>query len=282
MSTLYLSDLDGTLLDKQSRVSAESARMLNLAIERGVLFSVATARTPATLSVLLRDVDIRIPMVCMTGVALWDRPANRYYDVQHFQPDTVNEILKVYKECGLPAFLYTLKENQITIFHAGPLSAMERKFIDERVNSPYKTFHIPDSGESVISDRIEDAILFFAMQPDETAKRAYDILRNMEGVNPVFYHDPTYGDGLAMSEAFPSGASKAKAALRLADMTGADRIVAFGDNVNDLPLFEIADVAVAVGNAIQEVKERADVVIGDHSADSVAKEILNLEFGINP
>lgn len=282
MSTLYLSDLDGTLLDKQSKVSAESAKMLNLAIERGVLFSVATARTPATLSVLLRDVDIRIPMVCMTGVALWDRTVNRYYNVQHFHPDTVTEILKVYKECGLPAFLYTLKDNQITIFHAGPLSAMERKFIDERVNSPYKTFHIPDSGESVISDRIDDAILFFAMQPDETAKRVYDILKNMEGVNPVFYHDPTYGEGLAMSEAFPAGASKAKAALRLAEMTGADRIVAFGDNVNDLPLFEIADVAVAVGNAIQEVKDRADVIIGDHSTDSVAKEILNLEFGINP
>ena len=47
--TLYISDLDGTLLNSQSQVSAASRDMLNrLIADNGINFSIATARTPAT------------------------------------------------------------------------------------------------------------------------------------------------------------------------------------------------------------------------------------------
>lgn len=275
MKTLFISDLDGTLLNADSKVSPESARMLNEAVAEGALFSVATARTPATLSLLLKDVDMRIPEVVMTGVTLWNPSDNSYSEIKHFPADTVSYILEVYRSCGLPAFLYTLSNNLIRIYHTGPLSDMERKFIAERANSPYKRFFIPDSGVSILPDRIDDAVLFFAMQPDNIARKAFDILRHDPRVSPVFYFDPTYGKGLAMSEAFPPDANKALAAKRLAERVGADRIVAFGDNFNDLPLLRAADVAVAVGNAIPEVKEAADIVIGPNTDDSVAKFILD-------
>ena len=78
-----------------------------------------------------------------------------------------------------------------------------------------------------------------------------------------------------MIEAFPPGATKALAIRRLARTLGAERIVVFGDNRNDLPMFEIADLAVAVSNAIPEVLERADIIIGDHNSSAVAEFILS-------
>ena len=58
---------------------------------------------------------------------------------------------------------------------------------------------------------------------------------------------------------------------------GADRTVAFGDNVNDLPMMLAADHAVAVANALQEVKEAADEVIGTSvSRYAVANYIAGL------
>lgn len=48
----------------------------------------------------------------------------------------------------------------------------------------------------------------------------------------------------------------------------------FGDNLNDLPMMRVADTAVAVGNALPEVREEAAVTIGPNSADSVARFIL--------
>lgn len=57
--------------------------------------------------------------------------------------------------------------------------------------------------------------------------------------------------------------------------TGARRIVVFGDNLNDLPMMRVADVAVAVGNALPAVKEEASIVTGPNTADSVARFIID-------
>jgi threonine dehydrogenase-like Zn-dependent dehydrogenase len=55
---------------------------------------------------------------------------------------------------------------------------------------------------------------------------------------------------------------------------GAERVVVFGDNVNDLPMMQEATHAVAVGNAIEQVRQAADEVIGCNTDDCVAEWIL--------
>ena len=72
---------------------------------------------------------------------------------------------------------------------------------------------------------------------------------------------------------FPPGVTKASAIQELSRRLGADRLVVFGDSLNDLPMLAVADVAVAVGNALQEVKDAADVVIDPNYTDSVARFI---------
>ncbi|GAB3911643.1 hypothetical protein GCM10011575_28740 [Microlunatus endophyticus] len=53
-----------------------------------------------------------------------------------------------------------------------------------------------------------------------------------------------------------------------------DRIVVFGNNHNDLPMFEIADERIAVEDAIPELKAAASTVIGASTTNAVAKWIL--------
>jgi hypothetical protein len=69
--------------------------------------------------------------------------------------------------------------------------------------------------------------------------------------------------------------SKAQAIQRLAKQLGADRVVAFGDNLNDIPMLKIADEAVAVENAFAEVKAIADITIGANNDDAVARFIAH-------
>ena len=70
-------------------------------------------------------------------------------------------------------------------------------------------------------------------------------------------------------EIVPKVASKARAALQLKEMLGAERLVVFGDQVNDIPLFSVADEAYAVGNAVPELKALATGVIGTNDEDAV-------------
>ena len=66
----------------------------------------------------------------------------------------------------------------------------------------------------------------------------------------------------------------ANAARRLKELLGCERVVAFGDAINDLPMFEISDACYAVENAVEELKAAADGVIGSNENDGVAKWLL--------
>lgn len=274
MSTLYVSDLDGTLLGKDSRLSSKSAGMLNEAIRRGADFTIATARTPATVSRLLAGVDFQLPLIVMTGAAIWDSKSGEYLHAAFHEESTVRRIVDLYRKRGVSSFLYFLGcDNLIHIYHLGPLSDIERQFIADRSDSPYKRFHIPEDGNSDLPDSLERAILFFAIRPTGELQPVYEELKDMADIRPVFYHD-IYGEEIALMDIFCPTASKATAVKLLAEKIGADKVVAYGDNVNDLPILEIADDSVAVANAVPAVREAAGRVIGPNVEDSVAKDVL--------
>lgn len=270
MKTLYVSDLDGTLLQPDARLSEETVGMLNEAISRGKNFTVATARTPATVSPILSDVNIKLPAIVMTGAALWHRDENSYSRVCYMDSAAAERLVGIYRETDTPTFVYTLTGNMIHIYHVGDCwSALEREFIEERIHNPFKTV---EAGAELPSP-LENVVLFYGMQPTEKARALYERTRLVKGIRPQFYHD-IYGPETGIIEAFADTATKANAMRALAAGIGADRIVAFGDNINDLPMMCEADLAVAVGNALPEVKEAADIVIGPNTDNSVARFIL--------
>lgn len=274
MSTLYVSDLDGTLLGADSKLSDESIRMLNEAIAGGVQFSIATARTPATVSRLLAKVTCRLPLIVMTGAAIWDMQKKRYVHASFHHEHTARRLLHTYRNHGLSTFIYTLGEdNIIHIYHIGTMSELEHEFVDERADTPFKRFHIPADGTSEIPEEcLSRVLLFYSMRPTAEVSPVHEEIKDSEDLRAVFYHD-IFGKEIALMEVFGPEASKANAVRILAEKVGADRIVAYGDNVNDLPILEIADDAVVVENAVESVKSVANRIIGSNTDDSVAKDI---------
>ena len=103
--TLYISDLDGTLLNSQSQVSAASRDMLNrLIADNGINFSIATARTPATVVQLMHGIDSRLPYIVMTGAAMWqDGLINQTY----LRPEDVECLSELSRKYGIRPFFYT-------------------------------------------------------------------------------------------------------------------------------------------------------------------------------
>lgn len=273
MATLFVSDLDGTLLGPDRKVSAVSVNLINEAISAGAMFSVATARTPATVAPLLDDIESPLPLIVMTGAAIWDREQNRYIHAYFHREKTAQYLADLYRRHGLSAFVYILgNDNVIHIYHIGEMSELEREFMAERIQTPYKNFHILDKEEGELPKNLNRVLLFYSMRPTEEVRRVYDEIKDSDDLRAVFYHD-MYGDKIALMEVFGPEASKANAVRQLADMVGADRIVAYGDNVNDIPILEIADDPVVVENAVEAARIVAGRVIGPNSEDSVAKDI---------
>lgn len=273
-----MSDLDGTLMQPDSRISATSVRLLNESVASGKLFSVATARTPATVAPILSGVDMRLPAIVITGAALFDTRTASYSDVRRFHPEAALHLTELYRATGTPTFLFTLADDLINIYHiGGELLPLQREFVEERLDSPFKCFHIDPRGADTLPADIENTILFYTMIPDAKAASTYELTRRLEGVRAQYYHD-IYGPEVGILEAFAPAATKAAALRTLARKCGADLTVCFGDNINDLPMMREADIAVAVDNALPEVKAAADIVIGPNTEDSVARFIADFKI----
>ncbi len=272
MKTLYASDLDGTLLAPNARLSDETASILRSLIGRGALITFVTARTPATIEPILSAAHPRLPGVAMTGATIWN-PSRRAYDyvAYHTSADAML-ILGICRRHGITPFVYTLPRgsNGLAVYHeAARLTPLEQSFVDDRTLNDLKHFYLHDP---LPTGCREDIVLFFAMGDPERIRHAAGEISARTDCYASWYPD-TYNPGVSLLEVFTAGVSKAHGIEMLRSLTGADRVVAFGDNLNDIPMLRAADVAVAVENAHPQVKEVADIVIGPNSDSSVARFI---------
>lgn len=273
MNPLFVTDLDGTLLNRESRVSQRSAEIISSLSRRGVLITCATARTPATVDILLSDTLTIPPAIVMTGAALWDRKTRRYIDPRFIDPEIAAFIMEECGRCAITPFSYTINSDGIihTYFHGTPTNR-EQKFIDERSGLKLKKVHVVRRPKVDVSPVYPSTILIFALGPIDRVYRLAETLRSSGRCSVSSYPD-IFNHQLAYIEIFALGVSKADAVSRLKESTGADTLIVFGDNLNDLPMMAIADRAVAVENALPEVKQAADIVIGPNTEDSVARYI---------
>ncbi len=269
---LFVSDLDGTLLSDNARMSSITARIISELSHEGALISVATARTPATVDPILAHTFTTIPAIVITGAAMWNRMYRRYENVRMIPTDAATTAITACRNAGLKPFVYTLGVgNVLHVYHNGGLSNKEEKFVYDRRGLPLKRFHLDEpAGER---DSFESTLLVLAMGDVDTVFALADELAPDKRLSISAYRD-SYNRATGMIEILGENVSKASAVTHLKEMTGATHLTVFGDNLNDLPMFDAADHRVAVGNANPELKEAADEVIGDNTADSVAEYIL--------
>ena len=270
--TLYVSDLDGTLLGEDSQLSAVTVATLNRIIEElGGLFTVATARTPATVVPLMQEVHARLPFIVIGGSAMWNPVTGCYEHTRGIDDITVNAVADVFDRRGAHPFIYRRHGSSLLhTHHYGPLSPQEERFIAARQQLPLKKFFLDDR-EYRHSD--DEALLIFSMNKYAVLKAiAGDLKASVPTCSVMLYHD-IFDESEGYLEIFTAGTSKAGAIAELAREVGARRVVVFGDNRNDIAMMQAADHSVAMGNAFPEVKAAASEVIGPNTADSVPRWI---------
>ncbi len=268
--TLYVSDLDGTLLNRDSVLSGATVSILNSVIAKGAMFTVATARTQATAVDLMREVNTNIPFVIMAGCALWDNKGQRYVSARTIRRDDIRRLTGIFEQHGNNPFVYYKHGNKIVVHHVNELTAGEREFIEPRVKGKFKTL---ETFDKLPLDSEDEAMLIFSMGKYKDLRAIADCI-DAEGICCTYncYRD-IFNDEDGFIDVYTKGTTKAEAIKELAAKTGAGRTVVFGDNLNDIPMMRVADHSVAVGNAYDEVKAVCDEVIGNNADDIVAKWI---------
>ena len=270
MRTLYVSDLDGTLLRSDERTSDYTNRVINGLVARGEAFTYATARSWATAHKVTAGLTAAFPVIVYNGVFIRDNATGELLMENYFSPLEAEGLLRDLLGAGIGPIVYSR------------LGGEEKfSYLPARLNPEAEAFILSRRGDSrdrpvgTEAELFDGSIFYFTcIGPREQLAAFHEKYR--ERFHCSFARE--YYSGAWFLELMPRAAAKANAAKALAALLGCGRIVAFGDGVNDLDLFRIADEAYATANAEPALKAAATAVIGSNDEDGVAKW-LEARFG---
>lgn len=267
MKTLYISDLDGTLLNENALVSKETETGLNRLIKKGLLFTVATARTHATVAKMLKNINISVPAILMNGVAIFDLNTKKYVDVQSISENGKKVLFDAIRMHLNSGFIYCIDNDELSTYYENTNSPNAKQFIEERERLYGKKFTKVDSFTECMNKNV---VYFSIDDKKEKLEEAYKTISECPDLHAEFYRD-IYNTDHWYLEVCSCKASKKNAVNTLRELFGFEKIVSFGDNLNDIPMFEASDEAYAVMNAKEEVKKMATGVIDSNINNGVVK-----------
>ena len=262
--TLYVSDLDGTLMRNNERLSTYTVDTINDLVEKGLAFTYATARSVESARVIAGELRLNLPVITRNGAVLADNTTGRHLQKSVFSEEE-NELLKsLLPELPRYGFVSCFTgDKMIRTYMTGEHSEGLQGYIDYYANDPSMV-----RAES-IKEMFQGIPGYVTMIGNkEDIAPLYERVREYHGWESLFQKD-TYRDEYWL-EICPQNCTKAKTVLRLKEQLGFDRLVVFGDSLNDISMFRIADESYAVSNASEELKKIATGLIGSNEEDTVA------------
>ena len=273
---LFVSDLDGTLLEPGGHFPDALAERLNRLIERGLNFTIATARTYDSAHPLLKKVNLTHPAILFNGVFLTEfHTGHNILETDFIQHDVVHGVMDLLRPNQMDPFVYTYGEES-RVMHGKADNPGAQRYLDS-LETDRRLCQVEDY-HFVNGERIAG---FLVIDRPEKLTPIHDHLKTTYPHDLNLYFAEDISDpGFYWLQAFHAEANKGSMVRRLAEHSGfpLEKIVVFGDYLNDLEMFKVAGKALAVGNALDTVLEAADAIIAPNSEQGVIRYLESLGF----
>jgi Cof subfamily protein (haloacid dehalogenase superfamily) len=265
MKTLYVTDLDGTLLTPQDDLSPFTRETLTRLSQAGLSLTYATARSWVSAHKVTAGWTPSLPVIVYNGAFLADARTGAPLSTLAFDPDEAGQVQATLQARGLHPLVYAFVDGRERVsYRADCVNDGLARYLSLRLHDPRFRPVIDEidlyAGQpfyfTVIGEKNELQPVYDVLHP----QAAYTLLLQQELYRPEYW-----------CEIMPRAATKAAGVLRLKQEGGFDRVVGFGDALNDLSLFAVCDEAYAVGNAVPELRAAATGILGSNVEDGVAR-----------
>ncbi len=251
------SDLDGTLVNSDGKVTPRTRAALDLAREKGALLIFVTGRPPRWMAQVVAETGASGLAVCANGAMVYDLGSGQVIRRHVLAPDSAERLVKAIRE-ELPGVTFAVE--------SGLGFAHEAAYVP--------SWPAPDSAVAEVAELLRAPVAkLLVKHPEWGPDEIHEIVAELAGDDATV----TYS-GNVLLEISGAGISKASTLEQLcadADIA-AEEVIAFGDMPNDVPMLCWAGHGVAVANAHLRVLEVADEVTGSNDDDGVAQVLERL------
>lgn len=273
MQRIYISDLDGTLLNSKAKLNENTKKELNELISNGVKFTIATARSIYSIKEIFEGVNLKLPVIEFNGSFITDIRTEKKLIVNNIQPDINNGIIELCSKYGQTPLISVFDGKDGLLYYKDSISAGMDDYIKSRKEAGDNRLVSLQNMDDIVKEKI---ICFTLINRKEILDDLIKKLIKLYGsyLN-IYYNEDIYYKNWYWASIYSYNSKKGNAIkelIKLLDMQNT-HITVFGDHYNDIDMFKMADTSVAVENAEKELKEHADIIIGKNIDDSVLKYI---------
>ena len=269
---LIILDMDGTLLNSKSEVSDGNRIALERAIKGGVNIAIATGRIFTSARSYAELLGIYTPIIACNGALI-----RNYSDLEVIYSNHISmeDTLKVIELCNKHKLYFHIYDIENLYVEEDKLEYLERLYWRgrNRTSDEVSIVTVKDMYSFVQEKQVET--LKFVLV-DEALENLANIRVELEEIKSIDV-DKSWHNNL---EVMNKGVSKGKAIGRLSELLSIpkERLIAFGDNYNDISMKDYVGTFVAMGNSEAPVKQRADYITSSNDEDGVAAGIIKLVF----
>ena len=260
---LIATDMDGTLLTPDDKITEATVSAIKKAIEKGVIFTLCTGRPLQGVNKYIQQLQLDCPVITYNGAVIVHSKTEEILLSQSMDTD---EAYKVYNEAKKRDTMFIIwSRNKL---YASEIS--EKTYFYEGITST-KAQLLTDF-DTVAKQGITKMLWYD--EPD-TLSIWIEELKKEGFQNTTFTKSRAY-----FLEFFSNKVSKAVAMEKLGEYyeISKEEMIAIGDQTNDLSMIEYAGLGVAMGNAVDSVKNAADYITDSNINNGVRKVIEKIIF----
>lgn len=268
--TLFISDLDGTLLRDDQTLSESSVSFLNDAILNGLNFSFATARSVVSSKFVLDQLNINNPVILYNGAQIYCSQKNTYIHTAYLDPEVYERILQLLIDDGLDPVVHCVdSNNNLKVYFRSASNQSITRWVNSRLKNGDKRFRLSVDFSEIDPTRVIEVMV----AGSEKLLKGYESYLNPDASLSYVLSEDIYCKDHYWLEVNHFEANKGHAVERLKNYLGLKNVVSFGDNHNDVPMFKKSTYSLAVQNADPAVRNFASEVIGHHNDEAVIEYI---------
>ena len=274
------SDMDGTLLNEDQKISEENRKALEAVRDMGGQVIIATGRSFKEARLVLDEINFNCPIISMNGAAVYDQKGELITS-QPISFEELDSAITFLEEAGLYFELYT----NHGVFSKNPERAIDtlvdivlsanpehdREDVRRRALARIEYGFLFETQDYHALIKEEDMqvfkILVFSLYKDQLSQAAQGLAR-FDGLTIT-------SSGKGNIEINHRGISKGNALEKLLSQYGIplEETIAIGDNLNDVSMFEKAGLSIAMGNARDDIKRICKDTTLSNKEDGVAHAI---------
>ena len=256
-------DLDGTLLNSAKELTDEVRQAISMLTANDKQVFIATGRHALIASKYIYDLDLNTPLIACNGALIMDIRNEQILHMKLIKPDIALKVVSYCRQNQLDFLVYVPK----AIYYSE--NSKRVNVIIKYNNSVEEKLRAPLYSAESLDVLNEDIIKILIRTDDDNLIKKLNEDVNKDGSLTIVQSEENLFDIMA------SGVSKGAGLSILAKHFGIylERTVVFGDNYNDISMFELAGMSIAMGNAEEELKRIADYITLSKDESGVSRAI---------